>query len=222
MDIYKALEHLSLFRGLPPGQLQALAGCAKEKDYRAGQVIILESQEARALYLVLWGRVKIFKSSAEGKEQTIFLFGPEEPFCLTALADELSPASAMALEDTRIVYFPADVLETVVRDEPSILFNLLLVFSKRLKESLTLIESIALKELPQRLATFLVHSAVRKEGAFMVDLGFSHRELAKILGTTPESLSRVFKKLNAEGILKVEGRRIRIADYESLSRLTED
>jgi len=221
MDIYKVLEHIPLFKGLPPNELRILAGCAKERAYRAGQSIILDTEEARALYLVMWGRVKIFKSTAEGKEQTIFMFGPGEPFCLTALAEEFSPASAMALDDTRIIFFPADILEEVVRKEPTILFNLLLVFARRLKESLTLIESISLKELPQRLATFLIHSIAQEEHEYIVELGFSHRELAKILGTTPESLSRVFKKLSTDGVLGVEGRRIRIHDYQSLTRLAQ-
>lgn len=222
MDLFKALEHIPLFRGLPPEQLRVLAGCAREKQCRAGQLIVLDTEEARALYLVMWGRVKIFKSSSEGKEQTIFLFGAGEPFCLTALTDEISPASAMALDDTRIIYFPADVLEKVVREEPPLLFNLLLVFSRRLKESLWLIESISLKELPQRLATFLIHSVSEKDTDSVVELGFSHRELAKILGATPESLSRVFKKLGTDGVLGVEGRKITIIDYPALARLAEE
>ena len=222
MDLFKALAHIPLFLELPPEQLRELAGCAQERQYRAGRMIVLDAEESRAFYLVLWGRVKIFKSSAEGKEQTIFLFGAGEPFCLTALTDEISPASAMALDDTRIIYFPAEALEKLVREEPSLLFNLLLVFSRRLKESLSLIEAISLKELPQRLATFLIHSISIREPAPAVELGFSHRELAKVLGTTPESLSRVFKKLSTEGVLGVEGRRIAVIDYPALARLAKE
>jgi CRP/FNR family transcriptional regulator len=222
MDILRALEHMPLFRGLPPGQKKILAVSAKEKNFPAGKMIILDSQEAKSLYVIVWGKVKIFKSSAEGKEQTIFIFGPGEPFCLTALTDEVSPASAMALDDTKIIYFPAGILEKVVREEPSILFNLLSLFSRRLKEVLTLVESISLKELPQRLATFLARSAILQKDGYVVELSFSHRELSKIMGTTPESLSRVFKKFAAQNILDVEGKIIIIRDYDALMRIASE
>ena len=219
MDERDIIKHIPLFQGLPEEQMEILAACAREKRYAPGQTIFVDTQEAQAFYLVVWGRVKIFKSALDGREQTIFLFGPGEPFCLTALTDEFSPASAMALEDTRIIMFPANVLEDVARQEPSLLFNMILVLSRRLKQSLNLIESLSLKEIPQRLATFLVHSGEQKKDPDVFELGFSQRELAKILGATPETLSRVFKKLGSDGVLSVEGRTIRIRNRQALEEL---
>ena len=169
MDPYDILKYIPLFEGLPPKHIDALAGCAIQKNYSSGQTIFTDTQEDRALYFIVWGRVKIYKASVDGREQTIFLFGPGEPFCLTALSDEFSPASAMALEDTRILMFPAEVLEDVARKEPSLLFNMLLVMSRRLKESLVLIEALSLKEIPQRLASFLVHSQKQKRDPDVFD-----------------------------------------------------
>ena len=103
MDARDIVKHIPLFDGLPEKQLEILAASAREKSYAPGQTIFVDTQEAQAFYLVVWGRVKIFKSTLDGKEQTIFLFGPGEPFCLTSLTDEFSPASAMALDDTRII-----------------------------------------------------------------------------------------------------------------------
>ena len=111
------------------------------------------------------------------------------------------------------------VLEDVARQEPSLLFNMILVLSRRLKQSLNLIESLSLKEIPQRLATYLVHSGEQKKDPDVFELGFSQRELAKILGTTPETLSRIFKKLGSDEVLSVEGRTIRIRDRQALEEL---
>lgn len=221
MDTFQVLHHIPLFHGLPPEHLHALSRHAREKAYRPGQLIIVDAEEAQALYIVVWGTVKIFKSSSDGKEQTIFHFGSGEPFCLTALTDEFSPASAMALEDTKIIFFPAHVLEEVARQEPSLLFNLLLVLSRRLKESLMLIESLSLKELPQRLATFLIRTLEHEGNEAVLELRFTQRELAKIMGATPEALSRAFKKLNTDGILRAEGRTITIFDHHALEKLSE-
>lgn len=221
MDERDIFQHIPLFEGLPEEQVKILAACAREKRYSPGQTIFIDTQEIRAFYLVVWGRVKIFKSTSDGKEQTVFLFGPGEPFCLTALTDEFSPASAMALEDTRIIMFPAEVLEEVARQEPSLLFNMILVLSRRLKESLTLIETLSLKEIPQRLATFLIHTSQQKKDPEVFELGFSQRELAKVLGATPETLSRVIKKLGADRVLTLEGRTIRILDRNGLEGLAQ-
>jgi CRP/FNR family transcriptional regulator, dissimilatory nitrate respiration regulator len=221
MDILQVIKHIPLFDGLPPQQLDLLAGCAKEKNYRTGQAIFLDAQEARALYLLIWGKVKIYKTSIEGREQTIFVFGPGEPFCLTALTDEYSPASAMALEDTRIIYFPSEKLDEVARQEPSLLFNLMLVLIRRLKESLVLIESLSLKEIPQRVALYIQKALDKSGGTDTFELDFSQRELAKILGTIPETLSRVFRKFANDGILHVENRTITVIDRTALRAMAE-
>jgi CRP/FNR family transcriptional regulator len=140
---------------------------------------------------------------------------------MTALVDEITPASAMALEDTRIVYFPSDMLEDVAKKEPSLLFNMMLVLVHRLKESLVLIESLSLKEIPQRVAAYVLTTLEKEGTADTIELSFSQRELAKILGTIPETLSRVFKKMANDGILRVENRTITVIDRAALKELAE-
>lgn len=221
MDTGEILRHVPLFAGLPDSQIKTLASYGREKSLRPGRMLFEEMQQSEGIYLVVWGRVKIFKSSPEGKEQTIFVFGPGELFCLTAFTDELSPASATALEDTRILFFPAEVMARVAKEEPSLLFGLLLALSRRLKEALTLIESLSLKEIPQRLAVFLSHALDNGGSGDVIDLRFSQRELAKIIGATPETLSRVLRKLGDEGILNIEGRVIRILDRQALKVLAQ-
>ena len=221
MDALSVLLHIPLFAGLPAEQMETLAQCAREKNIRAGQMIFADAQESRGLHLVVWGRVKIFKSTPEGREQTVFVFGPGEPFCLTALTDQVSPAGAMALEDTRILLFPAEVLESVARKEPSLLFNMVLALSRRLKESIDLIESLSLKEIPQRLAAFLVNSLDQEGGDDRIDLRFSHRELAKIIGATPETLSRVLKRMSEDGLLRLEGRSIIVLSRPGLNLIAQ-
>ena len=221
MDALSVLLHIPLFAGLPAEQMEILAQCAREKNIRAGQMIFADAQESRGLHLVVWGRVKIFKSTPEGREQTVFVFGPGEPFCLTALTDQVSPAGAMALEDTRILLFPAEVLESVARKEPSLLFNMVLALSRRLKESIDLIESLSLKEIPQRLAAFLVNSLDQEGGDDRIDLRFSHRELAKIIGATPETLSRVLKRMSEDGLLRLEGRSIIVLSRPGLNLIAQ-
>ena len=224
MDIFKEIENVALFHGTTADQLKFLAAQANYKTFKPGDMIIGEADFIRAFYIVISGRLKLYKSSPEGKEQTLYLLGPGEPFGMcTAFATDSFPASVMALEEGAVLIIPGPAMESVASKEPIILLNIIHVLSNRLKESMTLIESLSLKEIPQRLASFLIHS-LKKEGQSKesrVKLTISHRELSKILGSTPEALSRALKKMGSDGILNVEGRTITILNLDALNELAE-
>jgi CRP/FNR family transcriptional regulator, dissimilatory nitrate respiration regulator len=167
--------------------------------------------------------VKLSKTSMEGKEQTLYLLGPGEPFGLcTAFATHDFPAETVALKKSDILTIPGAAVEEIVMKEPALLLNILRVLSRRLKESMSLIESLALKEIPERLAAFIMVLS-KKEGnrAARIELPITQRELSKILGSTPEALSRAFRKLQNDGILEVQGKMITILNSKALKELAE-
>jgi CRP/FNR family transcriptional regulator len=224
MDALLTLRTVPLFNGLPEEQLEAIAETASFKRYKSGEHVALESDHVRAFFLVISGRVKIYKSSAEGKEQTMYIFGSGEPFCLrTAFADEPFPANAQALEDSLVLAVPSAQMEKLARTQPTLMFNMVTVLSRRLKESMQLVESLALKEIPERLAAFILHTldlSGRGEAKDLT-LDITQRELAKILGATPETLSRVLKRLAEDEIISIKGRTILIHDRQALEELAD-
>ena len=177
------LKSLDFFRELPSGQLAALATGAVARTYAAKTRVASERDAVRGFFLVLTGRVKLFKLGDDGKEQTLYVFGPGEPFCLGALFGEgLFPAHAETLVRSRLVFFSGQVLEDMARRDPSILFHFLRVVSGRLKEAMEMIESLSLKGLPGRIAGFLLHAREEeRDGRRLVALGISQRELAERL-----------------------------------------
>lgn len=216
------LRTVPLFNGLPDEQLKALAKNAGIRHFKAGEHVALESDNVKAFFLVISGRVKIYKSSPEGKEQTMYMFGSGEPFCLrTAFANEAFPANAQALEDSTILIIPSADMERLAKSQPALLFNIVTILSRRLKESMQLVESLALKEIPERLAAFILHTLDMsgRNHAHDLTLDITQRELAKILGATPETLSRVIKRLGEDGVVSVKGRTIRIQDRQALEDL---
>jgi CRP/FNR family transcriptional regulator len=222
MNAALTLKTVPLFSGLPEEQLELLAAQARQKRYSAGEHVALESDRVQAFFLVVSGRIKIYKSSPEGKEQTLYIFGPGEPFCLrTAFAGESFPANAAALEDSTVLAIPSEQMEKLAKSQPALLFNMVTTLSRRLKETMQLVESLSLKEIPQRLANFLIHSLELSGGGEAEDLtlDITQRELSKILGATPETLSRVLKRLSEDGIVQVKGRKIAILDREALEEL---
>ena len=222
MDIINFLRTIPLSRNLPEEQLEILAKAAREKRYRAGQLILSEMDETRTFFIVASGMVKMFKSSTNGKEQILYLLGPGEMFGMcAAFSDFIFPANIMTLEESTLLIFPGTVLEYLAKKDPTILFNMISILSCRLKECMSLIESLSLMEAPQRVASFLLFSSLKKncrEGE-IAKLTITQRELSKILGTTPETLSRILKKLAGEKIIRVTGKNICILDCEALEEL---
>ena len=224
MDVFKQMQELPLFQGVPAEKLKALAERALYRTCKAGETIIGETDAVRAFYVVVTGLVKLYKISAEGKEQTLNLLGPGDPFGMcTAFAVAPFPANVQAIGESAILLIPGPVMEAVAMQEPRLLVNVIRILSDRLKEAMTLIESLALKEIPQRIASFLIHALREGDGktSDLLELTVTQRELAKILGATPEALSRALRRMSDTGVLAVDGRSIRVLDRKGLGELAE-
>jgi len=103
MDVLKQMQKLALFQGVPAEKLKALAERALYRTYKASEMLVGETDPARTFYVVATGQVKLYKISAEGKEQTLNLLGPGESFGMcTAFAIDSFPANVMALGESGI------------------------------------------------------------------------------------------------------------------------
>jgi len=224
MDIIKQIQDIALFRGVSPENLKLLASRAIYKKFKPGELVLGEADPIRAFYVVITGRLKLSKSSPEGREQTLSLLGPGDPFGLcTAFATDSFPASAMSIEESTVMIIPGEFMEAIAKKEAALLLNIIQILSSRLKESMTLIESLALKEIPGRLSSFLLHTLSRntEEKKNKLELTISQRELAKMLGATPEALSRTLRKMSNDGILTVDGRMITILNRKAMEEIAE-
>ncbi|MFP4517449.1 MAG: Crp/Fnr family transcriptional regulator, partial [Desulfovibrionales bacterium] len=223
MTLTDDLASVPLFQSLTPEQLAQVASISTRRRFPSGEGIVRQSDPARFVFVVLSGRVKMHKISFEGREQTLYIFGPGDPFCLrSAFQGEPFPADVSALDESEILLIRGDELKNMARQDPDLMFNMLMVLSSRLNESMRMVEDLSLKGVPQRLASFLLHSAALKcagNESEIFELCITHRELAKILGTTPATLSRVITKLNEDGIIRSQGRTIAIIDRQALVRL---
>ncbi len=213
------IQSIPLFSGLPEDQLRELATIVGVKSYRRGQLIFQEGEEGRGFYVVKSGRVKIYKLSPDGKEQILHIFGPGEPFAeVPVFAGQRYPANAEALEDCRLWFFPRAGFVELIRRHPSLALNMLAMLSLRLRQLVKLVEDLSLKEVPARLAAYLLYTAEEK-GTGQFDLDIPKSQLANLLGTTPETLSRLLAKLVKEAYIESSGPRIIIKDKLGLQAL---
>lgn len=206
-----------LFDGLPSAQVEALAEIAVIKNYEKGENIFFEGDLGIGFYVVGNGKVKVSKISFAGKEHILHIFGGGEPFGeVPVFNGSPFPATAEALAKTKTLFFPRDKFVLLVEANPSLALNMLAVLSFRLRKFATQIENLSLKEVPARLASYLVYLSEEQENDKVVELDISKGQLASLLGTIPETLSRIFAKMNDEGLIEVNGKRITLLDPEGL------
>ncbi|MBW1998882.1 MAG: Crp/Fnr family transcriptional regulator [Deltaproteobacteria bacterium] len=221
MDITNHIASTPLFHGLPRDQIEDLTGIVVDSTFHKGQVIFSEGDEGNGFYVVISGRVKIFKLSPDGKEQILHIFERGEPFGEVAVfAGEKFPANAEAMEESRIFFFPRDSFSELIARNPSIALNMLAILSRRLRRFANLIDDLSLKEVPGRLAAYLLFLSHEK-GSDTLDLNITKSQLASLLGTIPETLSRILGKMAQQGLIKTDGRRIEILDPTGLEELAE-
>ncbi len=222
MDIMNHIASIPLFQGLPKEQLDDLAMIMTDQEFNRAQIIFSEGDEGNGFYVVLSGRVKIFKLSPDGKEQILHIFGPGEPIGeVPVFAGENFPANAEAMEKSRLLFFPRDSFINLIKKNPSIAMNLLAILSKRLRRFTSLIEDLSLKEVPGRLAAYLLYLSNQKSGAQELELTITKTQLASLLGTIPETLSRILGKMSSQDLIESDGKRIRILNPDGLEDLAE-
>ena len=216
-NIKKIVAENVLFSGLSDEELDKITRIGILKNYGRGESIFFEGDDGDGFYMVIEGRVKIFKMSLEGKEQILHIFGPGEPFGeVPVFHGQPFPANAMALVQSKLLFFPRLEFINLVTGNPSLALNMLAMLSLRLRRFTTIIENLSLKEVPGRLASYLVYLSEEQGSSDQVTLDIPKGQLASLLGTIPETLSRIFAKMSEEGLIRVEGRTIHINDLNEL------
>lgn len=206
-----------LFNGLPEKQIDALVDISVEKNFKRGEMIFFEGDLGIGFYMVGAGKVKIYKVSFSGKEHILHIFGGGEPFGeVPVFNGRPFPANAQALENSSMFFFPRESFVRLVEAHPSLALNMLGVLSLRLRSFASQIENLSLKEVPARLAGYLLYLVEEQGNREQVELDISKGQLASLLGTIPETLSRIFARMNEEGLIQVNGRKIDLLDHEGL------
>lgn len=214
------IANIQLWRGLPEDQLDALAQIAIAKTYRKGEVIFAEGDEGRGFFVVKLGRVKVYKLSTDGKEQILHFFGDGEHFAEVPVFDgQCFPASAAAVEKSELLFFPRTAFLALLEQHPTLAIAMLAVSARHLRRMAQIIENLSLKEVPGRLAVYLLYLSERNGKGEEVELDMTKTQLAAFLGTIPETLSRVFAKMSQDGLIAIDGSRIKLLNRDRLTVL---
>ena len=211
-----------LFKGLPEKQLKEIEQIAVDRHFNKREVIFLEGDDGNGFFLVAEGLVKIFKVSSEGKEQILHILGPGEPFGeVPVFSGQQFPASAETIIESHLLFFPRTAFVNLISANPSLALNMLAVLSMRLRQFTVQVENLSLKEVPGRLAAYLVYLADEEGKEDAVTLNISKGQLASLLGTIPETLSRIFTRMTELNLINMDGRNIKLLNRSGLEELAE-
>ena len=222
MDMRKFLSTTFLFNSFNEMEIDLLSASASVKKVQKGEQIFSERSDATAFFIVISGKVKIYKLSPDGKEHTLHIHGPGDLVAEAAIFDSMRyPASCMAMEDSQLVRISRDGFLALLKTHPELALKMMSGYSKRLRQFVAKIEELSLKDIKSRLAGYLLENSSEKNGVVTCRLVYSKKELASFLGTIPETLSRALAFLKQKNLIAEKDSTIIIPDPEKLRLFAE-
>lgn len=220
MDQRQLLKAIPLFAGLSEQELDALLEIGRVRSHNRGEVLFADGEPAEGFFVVLTGKTKVYKLSAEGKERILHIVHPGGTFAEAAIFGEgLYPAYAEPLQNSSLLFLPKDRFLTLLENNGRMAVNMIAGLSRFLRQFTLQIEELTFKDVPSRLARYLLEVSEGERDTF--ELAISKSQLASHLGTVSETLSRTFRKLAEEELVEVKGKVFTILDFDRLEDLAE-
>jgi len=217
-DASALLRGLPIFAELDDPIIRRLGARCVSRNVSEGHVLFAAGDVCRGLYVVESGRVRIYRTSPDGKEQVLHIEGPGRAVAELPLFDGGAyPAAAITIEPSRIAFLPREQFEAVYREHPDVAQAIIRALGKRLRHLVQLTETLAFRDVAARLAMLLASYAERlgepTDAGIELALGRTQEELSLEIGTARESVSRAMRQLKRSGLIEtMDGDRIRIPD----------
>lgn len=173
------------------------------KHFNPGDTIVTEDAPVRSIPIVISGSVKVMQSDDTYKEMVLYYLRPGETCIMSFLAGlyhDTSKVKAVAEEESEVLFIPIDKVHGLIREHPEWLNYILQIYHKRFEELLDVVDAVAFKRMDERLLQFLEK---RSEVMETDTLTMTHDQLAQELGTAREVISRLLKKMESEGLVKL-------------------
>ncbi|EKD50255.1 MAG: transcriptional regulator, Crp/Fnr family [uncultured bacterium] len=223
MNIINFLKTIFLFEHLSPNEMALVAKNATEIKLKKNGFLFCDGDPADAFFVVALGTIKVFKASASGAEQPLHTQPARSLIAEAAIFGlDYYPANAKALEDSLVVRIPKKEFVDMIHERPALSLKLMAGYSKRLREFVRTIENLSLNNPQQRLSSHILGN-LRTEGKkHYYPLSTSKKELANILGMTPETLSRCLKIMKNKKLLSEKNGELIVASKEKFARCCDD
>ncbi|MCK5883284.1 MAG: Crp/Fnr family transcriptional regulator [Bacteriovoracaceae bacterium] len=217
MNIAQTLKTIFIFKRFTDEQLEHIARFVTPVKMKKGEILFVQGENVCAFFAVAHGRLSVFRSSKSGLEQTLHIANDREVVAEAAIFGKSEfPASCKALKDSLVLKVPRGPFIEYMMKHPEAAISVMAAYSIRLREFVTMIEYLSLDDVKLRVIKYLQRNCrPAPDGGMAIELTMSKKELAGLLGTAPETLSRTLKKLKEEKHISEDGKLIRITDPNS-------
>jgi len=219
---FATLAKCAMFAPFSPEELREILIDAAVQRFPKNAVLFMQNEPAKRFYIVLEGRVKILRETADGRECVLRLFKPGESFAEASILQITGyPATAIACEDVRALGIPAERFKRQMENDPVLAMAVIAELGRKLQHFVSHVEQLTSRSATERLANFLLRMCPDGEcSEAVIKLPIEKAVIAATLGMQPETFSRSLSKLRSCGV-RIDGDKVSIPDVASLRRLGE-
>jgi CRP/FNR family transcriptional regulator len=219
----KLLTLVDIFEPLSEEEIEQLNGRLPEVHLEQGEIFYGPEDQTEKLFLLQKGKVRIFRTTPDGREFTLSVVESGTMFGEMALAaHQLEGAYAQAMEPSDAAYMPRQDLERLVLEKPEVGLKIMQVLIERLRRYETRLEDVTMKDVYSRLASIIVllveSEGVRSGTGYRIPSHYTHEKLGTMIGTKRAAVTRAFGVLQDEGVVEIRRRLIHVTDIEALRR----
>jgi CRP/FNR family transcriptional regulator, dissimilatory nitrate respiration regulator len=222
MHIIENLSNTFLFSAFSSDQLEMLKTSVSLKNVNSGDQIFLENQTASAFFIIVSGKVKIYKLSPSGDEHILHVQTKGDIIAEAAIFDlKTYPANCQALEQTELLRISRERFIEILRHNPELSLKMMASYSKRLRQFVHMVEDLTFRDIKSRLAKYLISNCTTEKDSVYCAMDLSKKEIASLLGTIPETLSRTLDFLKKKNLISEKDKKIIILDLDKLKILAD-
>lgn len=213
------LSFVPIFSDLPVDTLDKIERIGTRRNYKKNDVILMEEESGTALFVIVTGKVKVARSSSDGREVILTILSDSDFFGEMAILDGLTrSATVTSIEETELFLLQRNDFMNLLHEHPEISVALLQEMTKRLRTADMKIKALSLKDAEGKVATVILQLADDigkiKQGKVEIDKLPLQQDLANMAGTSRETISRTLHSFVKKGLIELEGSKLKILDYE--------
>lgn len=215
------LKNIKIFKDLSDVSLDKIGELIEEKVYKKGEDLFHEGEDGKAVYFIKEGKIKIYKSSLDGREHILHILENGEMFAEICILNGLPyPASAKAIEESHIYSIENSKLEKLILDNSDIAMEIIKLMSKRLVAISKQVEVIALRNSIGKVSSLIVRMLTEKneelKDGSVLSLNISRQDMANMVSLSRENFTRTLSKLKDMNIINIKKESIVIEDIKAL------
>lgn len=213
-----------MFQALSEADKESVKQCLREKSFNKGEILFPEGAPCERIFIVLSGRVKVFRMTSAGREQILEMLGPGDTCaCNPGSGEWFCSATAQAVTPSKVWYLPRERYMKLVQENSELSHTLNRIFAEKLRCFSSLIEEVSLKDAKKRIVKFLLDMMARKPAKALkkevLFISFTREELAQRIGTARETVARHLHELKRAGLIDIQPHQISILDKKGLEEL---